>query len=141
EPGGERAAKLRVNVPLDKASPAMPEGAEIRLRARPMPPAPPTLPGGYDFARRAWFQGLAATGIVQGDIEVLRPGGGGDPLASLQRRLSAHVRARLSCSSGAIAAAFASGERGAIAPADDDVMRDAGLTHLLSVSGLHVSAV
>ena len=139
--GSERAVKVRVNVPLDKAAPTMIEGAELRLRARLMPPAPPMLPGGYDFARSAWFQGLAATGSLQGDIVVLQPGKGGAPLASLQRRLSDHVRARLSGSSGAIAAAFASGDRGAIAPADEDAMRDSGLTHLLSISGLHVSAV
>ncbi|MBO0749784.1 MAG: ComEC/Rec2 family competence protein, partial [Porphyrobacter sp.] len=34
-----------------------------------------------------------------------------------------------------------SGDRGAIADADEQAMRDAGLTHLLSISGLHVSAV
>jgi competence protein ComEC len=119
----------------------MTEDAELRLRARLMPPSPPMLPGGYDFARSAWFEGLAATGSVQGDIEILRPGEGGAPLASLQRRLSEYVRAQLSGSSGAIAAAFASGDRGAIASADEDAMRDAGLTHLLSISGLHVSAV
>jgi competence protein ComEC len=139
--GGERAAKIRINVPLEKAAPTMIEGAEVRLGARLMPPAPPMLPGGYDFARSAWFQGLAATGSVQGDIVVLQPGNGGAPLASLQRRLSEHVRAQLSGSSGTIAAAFASGDRGAIAPADEDAMRDSGLTHLLSISGLHVSAV
>src|SRR5690606_11964974 len=42
---------------------------------------------------------------------------------------------------GAIAAAFASGDRGAISPEVEEAMRDAGLTHLLSISGLHVSAV
>ena len=51
------------------------------------------------------------------------------------------MRARLAGSPGAIAAAFASGDRGAIAASDEDAMRDAGLTHLLSISGLHVSAV
>src|SRR5690606_40213687 len=34
-----------------------------------------------------------------------------------------------------------SGDRGAISPADEQAMRDSGLTHLLSISGLHVSAV
>ena len=74
-------------------------------------------------------------------MRVLEPGEGRAVLPSLQRRLSAHVRARLEGSPGAIAAAFASGDRGAIATADEDAMRDAGLTHLLSISGLHVSAV
>ena len=138
---GGRAIRVRVNVPLAQASPAMTEGATVRLRARLMPPASPMLPGGYDFARAAWFQGLAATGSAQGDVEMLEHGGGDAPLAALQRRLSEHVRSRLTGSPGAIAAAFASGDRGAIDVADDDAMRDSGLTHLLSVSGLHVSAV
>lgn len=139
--GGERAIKVRVNVPLAEAGPEITEGAEVRLRARLMPPAPPMLPGGYDFARAAWFDGLAATGSVQGEVEVRRPGDGGAPLAALQRRLSDHVRSRLGGSPGTIAAAFASGDRGAIAEADEDAMRDSGLTHLLSISGPHVSAV
>lgn len=61
--------------------------------------------------------------------------------ATLQRYLSGHVRERLDGSAGSIAAAFASGDRGAISDADEEAMRDAGLTHLLSISGLHVSAV
>lgn len=51
------------------------------------------------------------------------------------------MRGNLGGSAGAIAAAFASGDRGAISEADDVAMRDSGLTHLLSISGLHVSAV
>ena len=141
EPGGEKALKIRLNVPLAQDKPGLAEGAVVRVRARLMPPAPPMLPGGYDFARAAWFEGFAATGTSQGDLTVVQPSRKGALLGSLQRRLSAHVRSRLAGSPGTIAAAFASGDRGAIAPADDDAMRDAGLTHLLSVGGLHVSAV
>ncbi|MAY77343.1 ComEC/Rec2 family competence protein [Citromicrobium sp. WPS32] len=136
------AMKLRINVPLEQANPAMQRGAVIGLTARLMPPAPPLVPGGYDFARAAWFQGLAATGSVVGPVDVIAPpppGWGG--IASVQRNLSAHVRSQLGGSAGSIAAAFASGDRGAIAEADEVAMRDAGLTHLLSISGLHVSAV
>ncbi|OYX66645.1 MAG: metal-binding protein [Sphingomonadales bacterium 32-64-17] len=135
-------AKVRVNVPLADDDPAYREGALIAFTARLMPPASPMLPGGYDFARSAWFTGYAATGSVQGDIALAEPASGGEGwLASLQRRLSAHVRGQLGGSSGTIAAAFASGDRGAIGMADEVAMRDAGLTHLLSISGLHVSAV
>jgi competence protein ComEC len=141
EPGGTRAIKVRLNVPLDRDLTGLHEGARLRVRARLMPPQSPLLPGSYDFARVAWFQGLAATGSIQGEIELLEKADGGAPLASLQRSLSAHVRSHLNGSVGAIAAAFASGDRGAIAASDDEAMRDAGLTHLLSISGLHVSAV
>lgn len=141
EPEGDRAVKVRLNLPLANDRPDLVEGAVIRTGARLLPPAPPLVPGAYDFARKAWFDGLAATGAAFGALVIVEPGGESGAIARLQRRLSAHVRAQLSGSPGAIAAAFASGDRGAIAEADDAAMRDAGLTHLLSISGLHVSAV
>ncbi|WAT18446.1 ComEC/Rec2 family competence protein [Aurantiacibacter sp. MUD11] len=141
-PDTGEAAKVRVNVPSEEDDPAFGEGALLQLQARLMPPAAPMLPGGYDFARTAWFEGYAATGSVQGAVTVIEPPDTDEALiAGLQRRLSAHVREQLGGSAGSIAAAFASGDRGAIGEADEDAMRDAGLTHLLSISGLHVSAV
>lgn len=140
DPASGRAIKVRVNLDIERDQPAIDEGAAVKLKARLVPPAAPMLPGGYDFARSAWFSGIAATGSVLGPVTVIEPGGGGT-VQGVQRDLSRHVRANLSGSPGTIAAAFASGDRGAIAEADDTAMRDAGLTHLLSVSGLHVSAV
>ena len=146
--------KIRVNVPLEEVArvdasngsaligeSALVEGAIIRLRVRLMPPASPMLPGAYDFARAAWFKGLSATGSVLGEIELVESSHKARLLPGLQRQLSGHVRSRVDGSAGTIAAAFASGDRGAITKADEDAMRDAGLTHLLSISGLHVSAV
>jgi competence protein ComEC len=146
EPETGTARKVRVNVPLgalgESGIPAgLAEGAVVRLRARLMPPAHPMLPGSYDFARAAWFQGLAATGTIIGPLRIIRPAPESGGIAALQRWISEHVRARVPGSPGAIAAAFASGDRGGIAEADASAMRDAGLTHLLSISGLHVSAV
>lgn len=144
--GAPEAQKVRVNVPLEAleggaATPALAEGAVVRLRARLMPPAPPMLPGAYNFARAAWFRGLAATGSAIGPVEIIRPAPARAGIANIQRALAAHVRARVEGSAGTIAAAFASGDRGSISEADEIAMRDSGLTHLLSISGLHVSAV
>ncbi len=136
-----RAIKVRLNLDQDLDHSTLQPGALVRLRARLVPPASPMLPGGYDFARTAWFSGLSATGSVLGPVTVVAKGEQGGLLARTQQELSRHVRANLGGSPGTIAAAFASGDRGAIAEADEDAMRDAGLTHLLSISGLHVSAV
>lgn len=137
-----RAIRVRANLPLAQDKVALREGAVIRLRMRMMPPSPPILPGAYDFARTAWFQGYAATGSAVGEVEVIEPAPASrNRIAETQRQLSAHVRAELGGAPGAIAAAFASGDRGAISRADEEAMRDSGLTHLLSISGLHVSAV
>ncbi len=145
--------KIRINVPLEEVerveaefdlpydAGALKEGAIVRLRVRLMPPASPMLPGAYDFARAAWFKGLAATGSLIGEIEVVELPEADFGIPYFQRALSAHVRSRMDGSAGTIAAAFASGDRGAILEADEDAMRDAGLTHLLAISGLHVSAV
>ncbi|MEL7188518.1 MAG: ComEC/Rec2 family competence protein [Pseudomonadota bacterium] len=153
DPATGESRKIRVNVPLAEveristntasaaSQSALAEGAILRMRVRLMPPASPMLPGAYDFARAAWFKGLAATGSLVGEIEVIEPvreAGGG---AKWQRSLAGHVRANVDGSAGTIAAAFASGDRGAIMQADEEAMRDAGLTHLLAISGLHVSAV
>ncbi|MBN8483326.1 MAG: ComEC/Rec2 family competence protein [Sphingomonadales bacterium] len=141
EPETGRAIKVRLNLPIENASTGIAEGGRIRLRARLVPPAPPMLPGSYDFARAAWFSGLSATGSALGSVTIIQPATGGGWLGKVQRDLSAHVRSQLDGSPGAIAAALASGDRGAIAKADDEAMRDSGLSHLLSISGLHVSAV
>lgn len=135
------ARKIRVNVPLEYIDEGMAEGAILEMRVRMMPPASPMLPGGYDFARAAWFKGLAATGSLVGEIDIVQRSKNDSGLPVVQRFLSSHVRERLSGSPGSIAAAFASGDRGGISEADEEAMRDSGLTHLLSISGLHVSAV
>lgn len=127
-----KAIKVRVNLPIAQDDPQFSEGALVRLKSRLMPPQSPMLPGGYDFARAAWFQGLAATGSVLGEPILLKPAPERTGLGSLQRRLADHVRSQVDGSPGTIAAALASGDRGAIAKADDDAMRDSGLSHLLS---------
>ena len=141
EPASGRPIKVRLGLPLAQDRPGVQAGARLRLKARLMPPAPPMLPGGYDFARTAWFQGLSATGTVIGPVEIVRPAKGRALLAETRADLSSHVRERLDGSAGAIAAALASGDRGAIAEDDDQAMRDSGLAHLLSISGLHVTAL
>lgn len=141
EPPSGRAIRVRLNLPVAFDRPGIAEGAQIRLRARLVPPAPPMLPGGYDFARAAWFAGLSATGSGLGPVAIVRPSDSRGWLSRVQAALSRHVRAQLPGSAGSIATAYASGDRGAIDPADDAAMRDAGLSHLLSISGLHVSAV
>ena len=141
EPGSGRAMRVRVNLPAALDSPVLAEGGRVRMTVRLMPPAAPMLPGGYDFARAAWFQGISATGSVLGGVTVVEPADGSGLLSRLKRDISSHVRSEISGSAGGIAAALITGDRGAIDAGDEEAMRDSGLSHLLSVSGLHVSAV
>jgi competence protein ComEC len=136
--------RLRVNVADDKSVPGLVPGATVRLRAWMMPPAPMAVPGGYDFARTAWFQQIGGTGRAL-DIAVIAPPSGQSVAAAIagwRQRLSAHIRERLGGGGEAgIAAALATGDQFGIPEADAEAMRRSGLAHLLSVSGLHLTAV
>lgn len=129
---------IRVNLRMSDAPSGLTAAAVIRLRARLLPPPMPAVPGAYDYARVAWFDGIGATGQGFGPVRVVRPGA---PGGAVRPRLSAHIQARLPGSAGGVAAALATGDQGGIGLADAEAMRRAGLAHLLSVSGLHITAV
>ncbi len=131
--------RLRVTIADADRPAALAKGDSIRLRARLMPPPTAAVPGSYDFRRAAWFQRLGGVGSALGRVE--RIGNVAPEQGGLRARLSAHVRSRLDGSAGGIAAAFATGDRGGIAIEDEEAMRASGLTHLLSISGLHITAV
>jgi competence protein ComEC len=98
------------------------------------------LPGTYDFARDAWFNGLGAVGKTLGPIAVLKPAAPAG-LDGVREKLRRHVASRLPPSSAGIAIALVTGDQNAVGQDDADAMRRSGLTHLLSVSGLHIAAV
>ena len=137
DPPPRAPLRVRVNVPEDGAPAGLAPGRTVRLRARLMPPAPAAVPGAYDFARVAWFARLGATGRAFAPIAVEGDSPSGQ---DVRERLTRHIESRLAGSAGGIAAALATGSTGAIADADAEAMQRAGLAHLLSVSGLHITA-
>ena len=131
--------RVRVNVDIGAVPAGLGPGAVVGLRARLVPPPGPSVPGAYDFRRVAWFDRIGATGKALGPVTLRRAGAGGGQ--GLRAALSVHIESRLPGSAGGIASALATGDEGAIDEADSEAMRRAGLAHLLSVSGLHVTAV
>ena len=134
-------SQIRLNVPATLDNEGVREGAIVRAKARLMPPAGPAIPGAYDFAERAWFDGLGATGSVISDIEILKGGAKQGLLAQWRSALARHVRRQMGGGAGALGATLATGDRGAIDETDAEAMRRSGMAHLLSISGLHVTAV
>ncbi|MBH1993310.1 MAG: ComEC/Rec2 family competence protein [Sphingomonadaceae bacterium] len=130
--------QIRVNIAEADIPAGLGEGAIIRFRVRLMPPAPASVPGGYDFAARAYFLGIGATGKALRPIETIKPSIAAPPLRG---RLFAHILDRVEGPAEGIAVALATGDQGAIPDADAEAMRRSGLAHLLSISGLHVTAL
>lgn len=138
-PGGVE----QVRITLRGDSPPMPVGARVSVRALLSPPMGAAVPGGFDVARRLWFDGIGATGVALGPVQLLGAPPPGPRLWLEQRRgdLQALITRRLPGEAGAVSAAFVTGRQGAIPPATAQAMRDAGLAHLLSISGLHIAVV
>ena len=133
---------VRVNVPKDKHLLEIKPGSIIQLKARLMPPAGPALPNSYDFSRHAWFLGIGATGsALSAPILITKSPGSANFWSVSRESLASHIRSAMPGDSGAVGAALLVGTRGAISEEDAEALRNSGMAHLLSVSGLHVTAV
>lgn len=133
---------IRVRVPR-KTGKVWP-GDRLRVRAVLLPIPPPAMPGAYDFQRRAYFQGLGATGFAFEAAKVAaapEDSGFAIWLAGVRMRTSEAIRQSVPGTPGAIAAALLTGDRNAIPAETLQTMRDAGLAHLLAISGLHLGLV
>ncbi|WP_424133914.1 ComEC/Rec2 family competence protein [Roseomonas chloroacetimidivorans] len=133
----ERQIRIRLRAD-DPARPA--PGDVVAVRALVRPPMPPAYPGGFDFQRSAYFGGLAGSGFALNPAQILVQGDA--PLfAGLRAAIEARITAALPGATGTVATALLTGSQSGIPAAALTDLRDAGLAHLLSVSGLHVAVV
>lgn len=135
--------RIRINVPIEHAVAGLMPDAVVSLRARLVPPPSAAVPGAYDYSAVAWFAGIAATGKALEPVKLVRAAPPSRPsqwLADARIALTAHILASLPPGAGGVAAALATGDMGAVTQGDNDAFRRSGLAHLLSVSGLHLTA-
>lgn len=121
-------------------------GRRIVVRAMLQPASPPVAPGAYDFQRHAYFQGIGATGFSIAPARVLRDDG--RPwsfwvaLEQLREDVGQRIRAGIDHPvAGPLASALLIGDRAGIPESVQEAMRDAGLAHLIAISGLNFALV
>ena len=119
-------------------------GDTVRLRAVLSPPPGPSLPGGYDYARQLWFEGIGGVGYAYGPARVIVPDET-PSLAARTERLREAVADRVQAGAGervgGLAAALVTGKRERVPEPIVETLRDTGLAHLLAISGLHMGLV
>ena len=101
-------------------------------------------PGGFDFERWAWEQGLGATGTVRNgpnDRVAIRLGvRAGEVWAPWRQTVRDRIHQQVTDPRwAAILAGLVVGDATGIERADWDVFRATGIAHLMSISGLHVT--
>jgi competence protein ComEC len=137
----------RVRISVRKGAAPM-VGAFIELTARISPPLAPLRPGGYDFARDLYFQGIGATGLAFGAIKPAQPPGPpgawlryATVIEGMRDGIDRRIRASLTGDAGSIASALITGKRDAISAPVNDAMYVSSLAHVLSISGYHMAVV
>ncbi len=133
--------KIRINLSNEQYDDSFTKGSIIKSKVRLLPPTGPAVPGAYDFAQRAWFEELGATGSALGKVQLVTSAQVTLNLSNTRDQIATKVREKIPGRAGAIGATLASGDRGAIAMEDAEAMRRSGMAHLLAISGLHVSAI
>jgi competence protein ComEC len=131
----------RVRITVRTVPEPLHSGQRVRVLAVLQPPPEPSIPGGYDFARKAWFERVGGVGFALG---AARPqdeamgGGLAGRLSRLREDLTRRIVEAAGPAVGPTAAALMTGERRAIPEETLADMRDSGLAHLLAISGLHI---
>jgi competence protein ComEC len=140
-------APRRVRVTTRKA-PGVIAGDYVALQARLLPPSRAVLPGGYDFARDAYFSGVGAVGSTLGAINILPPPREASwrqrffaSIDQARNRLALRVNAIIGGDEGAVAAAMVTGKRDFLSNDAKDLIREAGIFHIITISGLQMTLV
>lgn len=138
--------RISLTMRARKAPPGI--GDRVGLLGVLMPPPPPAAPGAFDYARAAWFKRIGAVGYVLGaPVLIEKPSRAGLldgarlALADMRRTLSLRIRNQLAPPAGPVAAALLTGDESGVDAGTNQALRDAGVGHLLSISGLHMAMV
>lgn len=135
-----------IAVSVKRVAPHIIPGSGIRLRATLLPLPPPVRPGGFDFARALYFQKIGGIGYSVGALEtaltsrsppvgILLKGN----ISRLRLQISQRIAEALPGMRGALISALLVGDRSKLERPVQSRLRDAGLAHLLAISGLHMA--
>lgn len=117
-------------------------GDEILFLALINPSKKPQFIGDFDYGFDARAKGVGGYGYVSGEIEIMKKANNSsfdEFIAKLRKKIQEIIREDLPNESGNVAAALLMGNQNLI---NKDVMsdiRNSGLAHLISISGLHLS--
>ena len=140
----------RVRLTLKSKTPQLTNyspGDMISALAILRPPPPPAMPGSFYFQRRAYFKEIGAYGFVLGEFTRIGKSESdglnslSNKIEHLRQQISEHVRNANPTPTGAVDAALLTVHRGYIPKPTLEVIRDAGIAHLLAISGLHIGLV
>ncbi len=138
----------RVRLSWRGQRPDLTAGDIIRVRAMLSSPPEPVRPGGYDYARQLYFEKIGGVGYATSPPVTVSSHEAKPALALSIERIRTYLAARISNAlssatpeARAVCVALVTGKRDSIDEDTEQILRDAGLAHLLAISGLHLGLV
>ncbi len=133
---------VKVRVRVNGLRTLVKTGDKIRVKAKLMPPSFPAMPESYPFLKKLWFDRLGGVGFALGRLEIVEKA----PVSSLEhglenirRQITFRYKQLMDKPEASVAAALIVGEQGSIPKKLNQAYKDIGITHILSVSGFHMS--
>ena len=125
-----RDAIVRANIPADTT---VAVGDKIVANAFLYPPQPASAPETFDYARWAYFNRLSATGAIS-KIHSVTDGASAHTMADIRARLH-------NAADSMLVDTLVLGHKSALAKSDRDIWTAAGIAHIWSISGFHITLV
>jgi len=142
--GSPRGFRGLVRLSWYRDAPTLRAGERWRLQMRLKPPHGFVNPGGFDYERWLFQQGIAATGHVTdaAAAKLLDTGAGSHWLDRWRQHLRERLAGLLPAGpAAALVPALVLGDRGGLTAEQWDVLARTGTSHLVAISGLHVGLV
>lgn len=134
--------KVRIRIVKDDNLEA---GQRIAVKGELLPPPPPVRPGGFDFQRWAFYQNIGAVGYAYYEPKTVFEADftSEQPIERLRKRIEAHIYELFAedQTKAEIVTALITGRKTQMREDDKDALRDAGLAHILAISGLHIGLI
>ncbi len=137
----ETPAKIKVQV-RTKINDSLAPGDRVQFDANLSAPHGPVAAGSFNFARKSWFDHIGGVGFAISEIvQISAVSHQESRLNKLRHDIGLKLVERMEAKEAALATALLTGNRTALPTKVVDEMRDAGLAHLLAISGLHMGLV
>jgi len=129
---------------LVKSGPPLAPGDVIQGAIRFYAVPGPAVPNAYDAEFHAYFDGVGAYGEANKPVTLVTVGNASAPdrlIDDVRQTIGARIRDALSEPAEGIARALITGDQTGVTDDARQIMATAGLAHVLSISGLHLSMV
>lgn len=139
---GTRGVDIRKARVFVRAGPDLQPGDVVEAPFRFYQVPGPAVPGSFDAQFHSYFDGIGAYATTNAPPVIVRAGDDTLParvIEGIRRGISARLDAVLAEPAAGVARAIINGDQSAVTVEARQVMSTAGLAHVLSISGLHLT--